>query len=196
MQSDDDIGEFKYIPTRATTSIPHKCIGMIVCIDSEYGIGMHSGVIPFRNSADMKNFKKLTIHSIIVMGRNTYESIGHPLPNRENVIISTTLPSTYNGLRVFKCIDECLEYFKHDKRSIYIIGGAGLYNECMERCIPNRIYVTRVDHNYNCDVHVNSLCNIHKWYTSIVNQEVFNVNQELSKHADSSWSYSEYVKSG
>jgi len=189
VQLDDNkmVTEFTYVNNRR--------IGMVVCVDRKYGIGMQSGIIPFRNKADMKNFKKLTIHSIVVMGRKTYESIGHPLPSRENVIISTTLPITYDGMRVFKCLDDCLKHFKRDTRSIYIIGGARLYDECISRRIPDRVYITQVDKDYGCEVCVDGLRDISKCYTSIVNEEVFNVNQELVKYADSSWSYSEYVKS-
>jgi len=63
---------------------------LIVCTDKNFGIGMKDGRIPFKNSEDRKNFKRLTENNIIIMGRKTWNSLNNnPLPNRTNVIIST-----------------------------------------------------------------------------------------------------------
>ncbi len=158
---------------------------MILCVDSKHGIGMKSGRIPLRNKEDMKNFKEITTGCIVVMGRITFEAIGHPLPDRVNVVISSTLVSN-SAVQVFRSLTECMEYYTSDDRTLCVIGGSGLYNECMRRCLVDSIYLTRVSRDYNCDVFVQPIPE--DYVERIGDIEVERVNKRM-KDIDPAWGY-------
>ena len=112
-----------------------------------------NGVIGDRNallwhiSEDLKHFKALTSGHPVVMGRKTYESLGRPLPNRTNVVISRQ-ELEIPGCRVVHSLDEALALFPGDEE-VFIIGGAQIYAEALTRA--DRFYLTRVFHDYEGD---------------------------------------------
>ena len=112
-----------------------------------------NGVIGDRNallwhiSEDLKHFKALTTGHPVVMGRKTYESLGRPLPNRTNVVISRQ-ELEIPGCRVVHSLDEALALFPGDEE-VFIIGGAQIYAEALPRA--DRFYLTRVFHDYEGD---------------------------------------------
>lgn len=104
--------------------------------------------IPWHISADLKNFKRLTDGHIVIMGRNTYESIGAPLPKRTNFVLTTgksisgvqTFPSVVDLMRV-------LESFKN--RKVFVIGGSSVYASLMPFC--SEFYLTRINETHEGD---------------------------------------------
>ena len=112
-----------------------------------------NGVIGDRNallwhiSEDLKHFKALTSGHPVVMGRKTFESLGRPLPNRTNVVISRQ-ELEIPGCRVVHSLDEALALFPGDEE-VFIIGGAQIYAEALPRA--DRFYLTRVFHDYEGD---------------------------------------------
>lgn len=112
-----------------------------------------NGVIGDRNallwhiSEDLKHFKALTTGHPVVMGRKTWESLGRPLPNRVNVVI-TRQEIEIPGCRVVHSLDEAVALFAADEE-IFIIGGAQIYAEALPRA--GRFYLTRVFHDYKGD---------------------------------------------
>lgn len=112
-----------------------------------------NGVIGDRNallwhiSEDMKHFKTLTTGHPVVMGRKTWESLGRPLPNRTNVVI-TRQAVEIPGCRVVHSLEEAMALFAADEE-IFIIGGAQIYAEALPRA--GRFYLTRVFHDYEGD---------------------------------------------
>ena len=114
-----------------------------------------NGVIGDRNallwhiSEDLKHFKALTSGHPVVMGRKTYESLGRPLPNRTNVVISRQ-ELEIPGCRVVHSLDEALALFPEEEE-VFIIGGAQIYAEALPRA--DRFYLTRVFHDYEGDTH-------------------------------------------
>ncbi|WP_346699544.1 dihydrofolate reductase [uncultured Alistipes sp.] len=112
-----------------------------------------NGVIGDRNallwhiSEDLKHFKALTSGHPVVMGRKTYESLGRPLPNRTNVVVSRQ-ELEIPGCRVVHSLDEALALFPGDEE-VFIIGGAQIYAEALPRA--DRFYLTRVFHDYEGD---------------------------------------------
>ena len=88
------------------------------------------GRIPWHISEDLKFFKRTTLGHIIVMGRKTYDSIGKPLPGRENWVVSRE--AEIAGVRVLRSFDAISE--PTDGRQLYIIGGAQLYAALLPRC--------------------------------------------------------------
>lgn len=71
---------------------------IIVAVDFKNGIGKNN-TIPWKNSEDMKHFKNITTGTTIIMGRRTFESIGKPLPNRINIIVSSSEISNVNSVK-------------------------------------------------------------------------------------------------
>ena len=99
----------------------------IVAIAKNFAIGK-DGKLPWHYAADLKFFKQTTTGNAIVMGRKTFESIGKPLPNRLNIVLSRSSNiETRPNLIAFKNIEEVVALNKYLKGDLYIIGGAEIY---------------------------------------------------------------------
>jgi dihydrofolate reductase len=117
-----------------------------------------NGVIGFNNeliwhlSDDLKNFKRLTSGHIIIMGRNTHESIGKPLAGRTNIVLSRKQGYKAEGCIVFPLLTEALDYCEtRNEEEVFIIGGAQVYNEAINRA--DKLYLTRVHANPEGDAY-------------------------------------------
>ncbi len=88
------------------------------------------GKIPWHLSEDLKFFKRTTLGHVILMGRKTYDSLGKPLPGRENQVLSRT--GGISGVTVLRDIAEIRE--PADGRELFLIGGAQLYAALLPRC--------------------------------------------------------------
>ncbi|MBI2668557.1 dihydrofolate reductase [Candidatus Woesearchaeota archaeon] len=101
--------------------------------------------LPWHIAEDLQNFKKMTIGNTVIMGRKTYESIGKPLPNRNNIVVSRTMSQT-DGVLVCQDIPTALEEGKKFGKDIYIVGGTNMY----EQTIPfaDKMYLSYVKGNY------------------------------------------------
>lgn len=123
-------------------------ISLIVAASTNNVIGA-KGNLPWRLSADLKRFKALTMGKPIVMGRKTYESIGRPLPGRQNIVITRQDNYAPEGCTVVQSVDAALA--AADAPEIMIIGGGHIY----EAFIPmaERIYLTRVDADIDGDTY-------------------------------------------
>lgn len=100
-------------------------IHLIWAQDYSSGIGKN-GQLPWHITEDLKNFKKITLNSTIVMGRKTWDSLPFkPLPNRRNIVLSS---NKIKDVEVYHNIKECIKTLKKNKLSkIFIIGGSTLY---------------------------------------------------------------------
>ncbi|MBE6412232.1 MAG: dihydrofolate reductase [Opitutales bacterium] len=118
-------------------------VGAIVAI-AENGVIGNGLEIPWHISEDFKHFKRTTTGGIIVMGRRTWESLGSkPLPNRENVVI-TSCPEKIlqqaqekgvaENVRAYSSLDSAIDTYKNDDRNLWIIGGAKLYESALDKC--------------------------------------------------------------
>ena len=123
-------------------------ISIIVAISNNNVIG-REGRLPWHLSGDLKNFKKITLGKPIIMGRLTYESIGHPLPDRHNIIISSQDDYSVKGCDVVSSPKQALE-FAGNVDEVIIIGGSSVYAEFLPQA--NRLYITRVDTDVEGDV--------------------------------------------
>ena len=101
----------------------------IVAISKNYAIGK-GGKLPWHYPADLKFFKKTTLGNVVVMGSNTWRSIGRPLPDRINIVLTRSnnlqLPP---GVIKFGSKSEVLAYSVQTDRDVYIIGGAKTYSD-------------------------------------------------------------------
>jgi dihydrofolate reductase len=98
----------------------------IVAVDKNLAIGK-DGKLPWHYPADLKFFKETTTGNAIVMGYNTYESIGKPLPNRVNIVLSRTKNIENENIKVLRSKEELLEFAHGYDRDTYIIGGAQVF---------------------------------------------------------------------
>lgn len=103
--------------------------------------------LPWHFSSDLKHFKKLTLGETVLMGRKTFESIGKPLPGRENFVLSQSEGRTVQGAKSFKSIEEALKFVS--TKHCYIIGGASLYQQTLSRI--DGIYLTQIHADYEGD---------------------------------------------
>ncbi len=110
----------------------------IAAMSPERVIGA-GGKIPWHISEDLKFFKRTTLGGVVVMGRKTFESLGRPLPGRENWVLSRA--ATFEGARVFRSPAEIVP--PADGREVFVIGGAELYTALLPRC--GQILLTHVD---------------------------------------------------
>lgn len=90
------------------------------------------GQLPWHLPADLRFFKKTTLGQIVIMGRRTYESIGRPLPGRENVVLSRSA-DPIEGVRLVRHLSEIPRHTT-DGRRIYLIGGGQLYAALLPEC--------------------------------------------------------------
>ena len=115
-------------------------ISLIVAAATNNVIGVQ-GDLPWRLSEDLKRFKAITMGKPIVMGRKTYESIGRPLPGRQNIVITRQFGYVAEGCTVVASPDEAVEA-AGDAAEVMIIGGGHIYEQFLP--IAERIYLTRV----------------------------------------------------
>ena len=118
-------------------------INVIVAYDKNLAIGKDNTLV-WRQSADLKRFKELTTGNTVVMGRKTFESIGKPLPNRKNIVI-TRQDIQIEGVEIIKSIEE----IKNIEEDIFIIGGGEIYKSCL--IFADRIFATEIDCEIEAD---------------------------------------------
>ena len=120
-------------------------IHLIWAQDFEGGIGKN-GRLPWNISEDLKNFKKLTLNSTIIMGRKTWDSLPFkPLPNRRNVVLSS---NNIPDVEVYHNIDACINTLQNESLTkIFIIGGSSIYKLFFN--YANYLHITFVDISTN-----------------------------------------------
>lgn len=125
-------------------------INIIVAVTENDAIGKDNKLL-FKLKEDMANFKRLTSNQVVIMGRKTYESIGKPLSNRQNIVISRTKHDDSEDLMWATSLEEAIGKFKEEyflsscpRIEIFIIGGASLYKEALDKGIVDCVYLTRI----------------------------------------------------
>ena len=121
-------------------------IALIWAMTRNRVIGLHNK-LPWRLPADLQHFRKLTSGHPVVMGRLTYESLGRPLPNRTNIVLSSDHHFAAPGCFVAHTIDDALTlaaaHMPETDPFIFIIGGARLYAQMLPKA--DRLYMTLVE---------------------------------------------------
>jgi len=146
--------------------------------------------LPWNLKDDLAHFKKYTLNKIIIMGRKTFESIGRPLPNRINYVISRTVKKI-DGANVFDNLEDAmLAAEKHNGEmgiinEIVIIGGGYLFKETLP--VMNKLVITKVDCNVLGDI----------YYPKVEMEKFKLVNSEsYTKNLDNDYDFKieEYIK--
>ena len=129
-------------------------ISHLVALSNNFVIGVNND-LPWKLKKDLQHFSAYTQNKAIVMGRKTFESIGRPLPNRKNIVISSTL-NTQVGIEVVSSLDQGIKLasqWNNDNaggEEIVLIGGGYVFEESKD--IVNKLVLTRVECEIEGDV--------------------------------------------
>lgn len=115
-------------------------ISMIAAIGKNRELGKNNDLI-WHFKEDMKFFREITTGNTVIMGRKTFESLPHALPNRRNIVISQNANYVADGAEIVGSIEEAIEMTKND--NVFIIGGGKIYSEFLE--VADRLYLTEID---------------------------------------------------
>jgi dihydrofolate reductase len=99
---------------------------------------------------DLKHFKQITSGHTIIMGRKTFDSMGKPLPNRRNIVITRNRDLKIEGAAVTQSLDEALDMCNNEAE-VFVIGGAEIYKAALDR--TDKIYLTRVHKFFEGDAY-------------------------------------------
>lgn len=105
--------------------------------------------LPWHLPKDLKHFKEITSGHPIIMGRKTYESIGKPLPNRTNIVVSRKTDWFEEGILIVGSLKEALKFAQKIDKDIFIIGGGNIFEQTME--IADKLEVTEIKTTIDAD---------------------------------------------
>jgi len=110
-------------------------------------------------SADMKHFRDTTRGHTVIMGRKTFESIGKPLPNRKNIVITRDTSYAHEGIDTVSSLEEALRLASleqgkefeenQDEVEVFVIGGGEIYKQAIEKA--NKLYITEIHKDFDGD---------------------------------------------
>ena len=123
-------------------------ITLVAAIASNNVIGKENS-LPWNIPEDLKRFKQMTSGNTILMGRKTFDSIGRPLPNRQNIVMTKDENFKKEGIKVINDFDEALELIKESNEDIFVIGGSKIY-ELFEP-VANSLAITRILKDFEGD---------------------------------------------
>lgn len=119
---------------------------LIVAVDRNNGIGVNN-TLPWRLPEDLAFFKKTTSGHAIIMGRKTFDSIGRPLPNRRNIVVTRNPGWQHAGVERAASLHEAAALAGAGE--VFVIGGAQIYREALP--LAQRLIVTEIDADFECD---------------------------------------------
>ena len=123
-------------------------ITLVAAIASNNVIGKENS-LPWNIPEDLKRFKQMTSGHTILMGRKTFDSIGRPLPNRQNIVMTKDENFEREGIKVINGLDEALELIKKSNEDVFVIGGSKIY-ELFEP-VANSLAITRILKDFEGD---------------------------------------------
>ena len=123
-------------------------ITLVAAIASNNVIGKENS-LPWNIPEDLKRFKQMTSGHTILMGRKTFDSIGRPLPNRQNIVMTKDENFEQEGIKVVNDFDEALELIKESNEDVFVIGGSKIY-ELFEP-VANSLAITRILKDFEGD---------------------------------------------
>ena len=119
----------------------------IVAAVSRNGVIGKDGGIPWDLPEDMAFFKRLTMGGTVIMGRKTYESIGHPLLGRKNIIISSRKKIYGDNCITAESFEEAIK--KSFGQDVFVCGGCSVYEAALK--YAHRLYITEIDADFSGD---------------------------------------------
>ena len=150
-------------------------LSLIVAIDRQHGIGANNA-LPWRLPEDLAFFKRITTGHPIIMGRNTFDAIGRPLPNRRNIVVTRNPAWSHASVERAGSLEQAIAYCTDGE--VFIIGGAQIYREAMAHA--DRLIVTEIDAEFPCDA-----------FFPPIDTSVWQVTSRETHHsASNGWDYS------
>jgi dihydrofolate reductase len=122
-------------------------LSLIAAMANNRVIGIENR-LPWHLPADLQHFKKITMGKPILMGRKTYESIGRPLPGRENIVLTRDESFKPEGCTIYHSIEDALEATK-SYEEVMVIGGDSFYQQLISEA--DRLYLTFIDQDIEGD---------------------------------------------
>lgn len=161
---------------RLPQSTMRNKMNLIVAVDKNFGIGVGEKLL-CNLPTDLQNFKRLTLHKTVVMGKKTYDSLpAHPLPQRKNLVLTHNKSSVLKDDSI-ECFDDFGSLVNHlqtlNPEDIFIIGGANIYTLFLEQHLIKKMYITHILSEFNADVFFPSI-NFDEWnliYESKIHNE-------------------------
>lgn len=152
-------------------------IKMIVAQSINSVIG-RDGDIPWHLPTDLMFFRKITEGNVVVMGRHTFESIGRPLPNRKNIVLTRNPRFQHEGIETVTNIDQLIQGVRDTQRSgecVYVIGGEAVYRYFLPHA--DVVYMTLVDTIIDGDASFPRMTG--EWNVEMIEQHVEKPNRPL-----------------
>jgi len=159
-----------------------KTCSHIVAVSQNNVIGVQNK-LPWNIPEDLKFFRNKTRGRTVIMGRKTFESLGSPLPQRLNIVISRS--QIFEGVIMAVNMDEAIGKAQKEKNphEIFIIGGGEIYKQSLSKV--QKIYLTRIYRNYKGDV-----------FYPEVPEDQFYLSEKIDRKGDPDFSFLTYVRRG
>jgi dihydrofolate reductase len=129
------------------TNEPKK-LSIAVAVGENFAIGKNNQLL-WHMPADLKFFKQTTSGHTVVMGRKTFDSVGRPLPNRRNIVITRDTELKIEGVEVVNSLDEALAITRMEDKPVFIVGGAEIYKQALPK--TQTLYLTTIHHHFDAD---------------------------------------------
>ncbi|MEF9952423.1 MAG: dihydrofolate reductase [Clostridium sp.] len=158
----------------------------IVAVDLNWGIGKGRDLLQFIPE-DMKFFKEQTLGNVVIMGRETFESLPgkNPLVDRKNIVLSRDLTFEDDRLTICRSIEEALEEVKDlNSDKVFIIGGEKIYKQFLPYC--NELFITKIQKEYDAD----------KYFPNVDSEDMFTMveKSDIKDHKGLEFYFTKYVK--
>lgn len=152
---------------------------IIACVNNTMSLGLNGDLL-YHIKEDLRNFKRMTIGNVIVMGRKTFESLPNqkPLSDRINVILTKNKEYNVEGAYVVHDIDELIELWSTNSdfvgKEVFVIGGASIYEEFLSNKMVDTIYLTEVIDDKKGDVFFPNFSKYGTWNLFYKSETQFN----------------------
>lgn len=126
---------------------------VILAVDANWGIGKDNKML-FHLKKDLMHFREETIDNIVIMGRSTYESIGHGLDDRQNIVLTRDKSYKLDDALVFHSKDEIMNYLKKASKKVYVIGGSQIVDLFLAD--SNEAIITKIQGKRDADTYLHN----------------------------------------
>ena len=160
-------------------------LSIIVAVGNQNQIGLNNKT-PWVVKDDLKNFKNLTLNHSVIFGRKTFESIGHPLKDRRNIILTKNKNYTTCGVEIINSFDDIFEICKNEEE-VFICGGEKIYTLCLEKYLKyiKKMYISHIDYNGLADAFFPKI-DLKNW------KKESSIDFKRSENNEYNFSFSEY----
>ena len=134
-------------PSAGQAALPSPRIALIAAVARNGVIGV-ANHLPWRLSDDMRRFRELTLGHSVIMGRRTFESIGRPLPGRQNIVVTSSSELTAGGCDIARSLQQALARVAMPEPA-FVIGGEALYRAALP--LADTLYLTEIDRDFAGD---------------------------------------------